>query len=43
MPVVGETVANLINFMDQNGFLKTENTNLIGHSLGAHTAGKRDS
>lgn len=37
---VGPFTAALINFMNTNGFLKFNQVNVIGHSLGAHTAGE---
>lgn len=37
---VGPLVGRFINFMNSEGFLQFDQVNIIGHSLGAHTAGK---
>lgn len=39
MPSVGILVANLLDFLHENGFIQWNQVGLVGFSLGAHVAG----
>ncbi|XP_055844916.1 phospholipase A1 VesT1.02-like [Episyrphus balteatus] len=39
IPEIGQRVAHLIEFLRDEGKMKTKNLKVIGHSLGAHVAG----
>jgi pimeloyl-ACP methyl ester carboxylesterase len=40
VPAVGSFIARFIDFLRENNFLAFNRLHIIGHSLGAHVAGK---